>query len=231
MKILAIDSSAVSCSVAVSEDKQILAAQFVNNGLTHSQTMMPMVDAVLKKAGLSAADIDLFAVTNGPGSFTGVRIGVAAVKGLAFAHGTPCIGLSTLEVIAANVSKCDAIAIACMDARRNQVYTATFESGSLKRLSADEACAIKDMTERINSYNQPVYLAGDGAKLAYEVLKEQCPRVHLVDESELYQDARRACALAYEYKDKAYESALLVPRYLRLSQAERELKKRKDKSI
>ena len=231
MKILAIDSSAVSCSVAVSEGETVLASAFVNNGLTHSQTLMPMVEDVLQKAALSVHDIDLFAVTNGPGSFTGVRIGVAALKGLAFADQKPCVGISTLEAIAANCEAPDAIVIACMDARRAQVYTAAFESVSLKRLTPDEAVSIESLIPRIKSYPKKVYLCGDGARLAYSILGEQCENVFLVSDDKLYQNAEKVCALALKYKDLARDAALLMPTYLRPSQAERELKKRKESKV
>ena len=231
MKILAIDSSAVSCSVAVSEDERLLASAFVNNGLTHSQTLMPMVAEVLRQAGLTVHDIDLFAVTNGPGSFTGVRIGVAALKGLAFADKKPCLGISTLEAIAANCDEADAIVIACMDARRAQVYTASFESVTLKRLTPDEAVSIESMIPRIKSYQKKVYLCGDGARLAYSILGEQCENVFLVSDDKIYQNAEKVCALALKYQDLAQDAALLVPTYLRPSQAERELKKRKESKV
>lgn len=227
MKILAIDSSAVSASVAVCEDEEILASEFINNGLTHSQTLMPMVKNVLEQSGTKASDIDLFAVTNGPGSFTGVRIGVAAIKGLAFSEDKKCIGISTLEAIAANVEDDDVIVISCMDARRNQLYTATFESVTLKRLTPDEAVAAISLADRINSYSKKVCLVGDGAKLAYSILKDKCDNIYLPAEDKIFQNAKKICVLAYRNKDKAVQGSQLVPTYLRLSQAERELKKRK----
>lgn len=227
MKILAIDSSAVSASVAVSEDKAVLANAFCNNGLTHSQTLLPMVDDVLCRSNLSAKDIECIAVTTGPGSFTGVRIGVALAKGLAFSHSIPCIGVSTLELIAAGVSRQNAIVLACMDARRSQIYTATFESETLLRLSEDEAVAVASLPERINSYAKPVILAGDGAVMAYELLKEQCHNISLAPEEERFQHAKNLCALALT-KHQAVAPAQLVPTYLRMSQAQRELQKRKD---
>ncbi len=231
MKILAIDSSAVSCSVAVSDGETISASDFVNNGLTHSQTLLPMVEKVLNKAELSVHDIDLFAVTNGPGSFTGVRIGVAALKGLAFSDNKPCVGISTLEAIAAGCDVPDVIVIACMDARRAQVYTATFESVTLKRLTPDEAVSIESLIPRIQSYKKEVYLCGDGARLAYSILGKQCENVFLVSDDKIYQNAENVCALALKYKHLAQDAALLVPTYLRPSQAERELKKRKESLV
>ena len=230
MKILAIDSSAVSCSVALSEDEKVISGEFINNGLTHSQTLMPMVKSVLEKGETDIEDVDLFAVTNGPGSFTGVRIGVAAAKGLAFPKDKPCIGISTLELIAANIEVEGAIVISCMDARRNQIYTASFESLTLKRLTEDEAVSIESLEKRINSYSKKVYLSGDGAALTYSVLKDKCKNLVLADEKNIYQNASKLCALAFKYKDRAENPEKLVPVYLRLSQAERELKKKREKS-
>jgi len=226
MKILAIDSSAVSCSVALSNDSEVIASEFVNNGLTHSQTLLPMVERVCAQAELKMNDIDLFAVTNGPGSFTGVRIGVAVLKGLAFPTDKPCIGISTLEVIAANIEQEDSIAVACMDARRAQVYTATFESVTLHRLTPDEAVAAESLAERLQSYDKKVWLAGDGAALAYDILKDKCNNIFLTPEDKRYQNAAKLCALAYKQRDKAVTGAALVPTYLRMSQAQRELKKK-----
>lgn len=228
MKILALDSSAVTASVAVSEGDKIIKSEFVNNGLTHSQTLLPMVKRVLESANLSVKDIDLFAVTNGPGSFTGVRIGVCAVKGLAFAENKPCIAVSTLEAIAENLADEDCICVSCMDARRSQIYTATFEcgGGEIKRLTADEAVAIESIAERIKTYSKKVFLAGDGAKLAYGILKEKCDNVYLPSDENIYQNASRICIIANKNANSAQAPEKLVPLYLRLSQAERELKKR-----
>ena len=231
MKILAIDSSAIACSVAVSVDAHILASDLVHNGLTYSQTLMPMVDKVLRQAQCSIHDIDLFAVTNGPGSFTGVRIGVATIKGLAFAENKPCIGISTLEAIAANADTPDAIVVACMDARRSQIYTATFESVSLNRLSDDEAVAAAAIADRVRAYEKPVYLSGDGASLTYDILKDTCDNVSLLPENKRFQNAEKVCQLAFLNAQNAIDSALLVPTYLRPSQAERELKKRKEMKV
>ena len=229
MKILAIDSSAITASVAVSDGDKIIKNEFVNNGLTHSQTLLPMIKSVLKKADLSLKDIDYFALTNGPGSFTGVRIGVCAIKGLAFAGDKKCIGVSTLEAIAFNLANEDCICVACMDARRNQIYTATFDcgEGQLNRLTADEAVAIESIAQRINSYNKKVYLAGDGAKLSYSILKQKCDNVYLPYDDKIYQNACSVCILAGRKINTAQESGKLVPSYLRLSQAQRELKKRR----
>ena len=233
MKILAIDSSAVTVSVAVSEDNAIIKSKFVNNGLTHSQTLLPMVKRVLESANLTVNDIDLLAVTNGPGSFTGVRIGVCAIKGLAFADNKNCIGISTLEAIAENLADEECICVSCMDARRSQIYTATFEcgGGEINRLTDDEAVSIESIAERVNGYKKKVYLAGDGAKLAFGILKDYCSNVYLPSEEKIYQNACSVCILANKNKHKAQPSEKLVPLYLRLSQAQRELKKRRGEEV
>ena len=231
MKILAIDSSAVSASCALSENETVLASEFANNGLTHSQTLMPMVEKVLAQSKTDIQNVDLFAVTNGPGSFTGVRIGVAALKGLAFAGDKPCLGFSTLELIAAGVKEPDCIVISCMDARREQIYTATFESVSLKRMTPDEAIPAASLAGRIHSYQKKVILAGDGARLTYSILKESCPEIALADEDALYQNAKNLCSLAFQKSKHAKSGDVLVPTYLRLSQAERELRKKRNEAL
>lgn len=229
MKILAIESSAVSASVALGEDSKIVASEFVNNGYTHSQTLMPMVKRVLDKAKISAADIDMYAVTNGPGSFTGVRIGVATVKGLAFAENKRCVGVSTLEAIAMNLSGTDCIAVAAMDARRNQIYTATFDCDGtgITRLTEDEALPISALINRINAYNKPVYFSGDGAGKAYEQLKPFCKDIFLPEKDKIFQNAEQVCKLAFLRKEEADSAKKLVPSYLRMSQAQRELKRKR----
>lgn len=147
MKILALESSACAASVAIAEDGKLLGEAFLNTGLTHSQTLLPLVHGLLKNANLALDEIDAFAVTNGPGSFTGVRIGVAAIKGLAFPHDKPCIPLSTLEVIAFGQTGGDCTVCAAMDARCEQVYTALFScrAGALSRLTEDAAMKITEL--------------------------------------------------------------------------------------
>lgn len=224
MKILSIDSSSVSASVAITENGVTLAENFINNGLTHSQTLMPMVEKTLNDANASIKDIDLFAVTNGPGSFTGVRIGIASVKGMADALGKKCIAISTLEAIAEPLKNEDCIACAVMDARCNQVYTAIFENG--KRLCEDKAVLIDELGTELNKYNKKVVFIGDGSVLCYEKLKSIVTNVDIADENIRYVHASSIGRLA-EDKIKNGEipenSAKLVPFYLRLPQAEREL--------
>ena len=224
MKILSVDSSSVSASVAITENGVTLAENFINNGLTHSQTLMPMVEKTLKDANFLIKDIELFAITNGPGSFTGVRIGIASVKGMADALNKKCIAVSTLEAIAEPLKNEDCIACAVMDARCNQVYTAIFENGN--RLCEDKAVLIDELGKELKSYNKKVVFIGDGSVLCYEKLKDVVTNVFVADENVRYIHASSIGRLA-EGKIKNGEmptdSAKLVPYYLRLPQAEREL--------
>lgn len=224
MKILSVDSSSVSASVAITENGATLAESFINNGLTHSQTLMPMVEKTLKDSGVSIKDIDLFAITNGPGSFTGVRIGIASVKGMADALNKKCMVISTLEAIAEPLKNEDSIACAVMDARCNQVYTAIFENG--KRLCEDKAVLIDELGVELKNYNKKVVFIGDGSVLCYEKLKDIVTDISVADENIRYIHASSIGRLAedkIENGEEPIDSAKLVPYYLRLPQAEREL--------
>ena len=167
MKILAIDSSAISAGCAIVEDGEVIAESFVRVGLTHSETLLPMVSHTLANAKLTAEDIGCYAVSSGPGSFTGIRIGVAAVKGMAFTRDVPCVGVSTLEAIAWNCMAQDGVICAVMDARRQQVYNAlfTFDGQTIIRLCEDRAISIEELTADLKSEERTVYLVGDGAQL------------------------------------------------------------------
>ena len=224
MKILSVDSSSVSASVAITENGVTLAENFINNGLTHSQTLMPMVEKTLKDANVSVKDMELFAITNGPGSFTGVRIGIASVKGMADALNKKCIAISTLEAIAEPLKNEDCIACAVMDARCNQVYTAIFENGN--RLCEDKAVLIDELGKELKSYNKKVVFIGDGSVLCYEKLKDVVTDISIADEDIRYVHASSIGRLAEEKiknGEEPIDSAKLVPYYLRLPQAEREL--------
>ena len=228
MKILAVDTTAVSASVAVTQDGKVLSCAFTNTGLTHSQTLMPMIDRVLSGAGISAAEIDLFAVNNGPGSFTGVRIGVAAVKGMAHTTEKNCVGISTLESLAYNLSDSDCTAVCAMDARCGQVYAAVFrcENGTVTRLCEDKALLISELEEHIGETVLPVIFVGDGAMLCYEYYKDKLT-CRAASEKNRYQNAKSTALCAYLKDADEYVSAKeLMPSYLRLPQAQRELRKK-----
>ena len=228
MKILAIDSSAKSASVSVSENGHLISECFVNAFLTHSKTLMPMVDNALRQADMTIDDIDVFCVNTGPGSFTGIRIGVAAVKGLAQSGSKLCAGISTLESIAYNFLDKDCVVCAVMDARCNQVYTALFEciNGEIQRLCEDKAIPIDELAEEISKINSTVYLAGDGAEIFFNASKDKLSNIKLSSENRRFQRAY-GTALAAEKNKTFIDSSLLAPFYLRLPQAERELKLKK----
>ena len=225
MKILALETSAKAVSAAVSEDGKILASGYQDTGLTHSRTLMPIVEHILKNTGLTMADMDAVAVAAGPGSFTGIRIGVAAAKGLAFGADKPSIGVSTLAAMARGVAFSDGLVICAMDARRNQIYNALFEAkdGQLTRLTDDRAIALADLAEELRTDPRPMTVVGDGAKLCHTFLTEagiSCRMAppHLVMQS--------AMSVALEAEALAAEGALvsaqeLEPVYLRPAQAER----------
>lgn len=228
MKILSVDSSAKTASVAVTDGTTLLSECFVNAGLTHSRTLMPMVDNALSQADLKIENIDAICVNAGPGSFTGIRIGVAAVKGLALATDKPCSGVSTLESIAYNFIDEDAIVCAAMDARCNQVYAALFnvENGAVSRICDDYAVPICELAEEISKLGKTVILAGDGAELCFNAMKDSVSNVKLSAEFRRYQRAYGA-ALAALANNEFTDSSILAPVYLRMPQAERELKLKK----
>lgn len=217
--LLSVDSSAVTASAALTDGDKIIRNEFMNTGLTHSETLLPMIKRVI---GNTAYDsLDAIAITAGPGSFTGVRIGVATVKGLAFVNNIPCISVSTLEAVACNFLDRDCIVCAVMDARRMQFYNALFriEDGIAERLTADRAIAIEDLRSELKAYDN-VIIAGDGAKLCFDNIElDNCT---LADDDLIYQNAI-GVARSAKNKDKISPKALM-PVYLRQSQAERELK-------
>lgn len=223
MKILSIDSSSATASAAVTENGKVLSESFVNNGLTHSQTLMPLVEKTLKNSSLNINDIDLFAVTHGPGSFTGIRIGISCVKGMADALSKDCIPVSTLEAIAEPLKNQNVLAVAVMDARCNQVYTASFKNG--QRLCGDRAILIEQLGEELKNIDGEIVLIGDGAVLCYEKLKDIVPNIFLADENIRFVHAKSVGFIAEN--SETVKSENLVPFYLRLPQAERELKSKK----
>lgn len=228
MKILSIDSSSVTASVAITENGMILSEKFINNGLTHSQTLMPMVEEAIKESGISVKEIDLFAITNGPGSFTGVRIGISCVKGMADALNKKCVAVSTLEAIAEPLKNQDVIACAVMDARCNQVYTAIFNKGN--RLCEDKAVLIDELGEELKQYDKKIVFIGDGSVLCYEKLCGIIQNCEVADEKIRFVHGSSISFIAEEKIKNGEEpisSANLVPFYLRLPQAERELNNKK----
>ena len=228
MKILSIDSSSVAASAAVAADGKIISEVFANNGFTHSKTLMNVVKNAIDLSGVSLDEIDLIACVTGPGSFTGVRIGVACAKGLAFTNEIPCIGISTLETFPYNISCIEGTVCGIMDARCQQVYTASFEikDSLVSRITPDRAISIDSLIEDFGSYSGRIYLLGDGASLVKN--KAQDSRIILVNSNNLYQRASSAALAAFSKDKNDYITPdRLVPSYLRLPQAERELNNKK----
>ncbi|MBE6762789.1 MAG: tRNA (adenosine(37)-N6)-threonylcarbamoyltransferase complex dimerization subunit type 1 TsaB [Ruminococcaceae bacterium] len=231
MILLTLDTSSVTASAGIvdTEADKVLSECFADVPLTHSQTVLPMTQSVLSQAGLSFDQIDCLAVCSGPGSFTGVRIGVAAAKGLGFETDMPTASVSTLQALAMNIDgiPLDAVVCAVMDARCRQVYTASFscDSGTVTRLTPDEAMSIEDCKAALLSRGRKVIFVGDGAKLCYEACKDEMDCVAAPDP--LMYVRPRGIALAAKQlaeEDKLMPASLLQPTYLRLPQAERELK-------
>ncbi len=228
MKILSIECSSVSASASISQDGKITGESYVNVGLTHSQTLMPMVQNVLLATKTDINSVDVFAVTAGPGSFTGVRIGVAALKGLAGAKNKPCFSVSTTEAIAYPLKGFDGVVCSVMDARCSQVYTALFKNG--KRLCEDKAILISELSEELKELNENVIFAGDGAEMCYEKLRDEIDGLFLSEEQFRFARASSVCLIADEKisnGEKTVASGELLPMYLRLPQAQRELNNKK----
>ena len=226
MLILAFESSAKPASAALMKDGILLAQTVQISGLTHSTTLLPIADSLLKNAGLTIDDVDAFAVAHGPGSFTGIRIGISTVKGLAWASGKPCLGVSTLEAMAYNGIAAGGYVCPVMDARRSQVYNALFEivDGKPVRLCKDRAISLEELGEELKKLDSPAFITGDGAELAASYFSKAGIPFRLAPENLRWQTAWGVCKAA-EGKDfgNTYD---LLPVYLRLSQAERERQER-----
>ena len=235
MKILALESSAVACSVCLWEDGQLLAQSFQNSGLTHSRTLMSLCGDLLKNGGYTLDEVDVVAVAAGPGSFTGLRIGVAAAKGLAWAGDKPCAGVSTLEAMAwplAHLEGADLCAV--MDARRQQVYNALFEvrGGALLRRCPDRAVIVEQLAAELEVRKKPQILVGDGTKLCYNELIKRGLSVEPAPPHLVFQSAWGVALAAAELAGRGglVTAAGLEPVYHRLSQAERERLAREGKA-
>ena len=224
MYMLAFEASAKAASVALARDGALIAQYFQCSGFTHSRTLLPMAEDLLRAQELKPTDIDCFAVSHGPGSFTGVRIGIATVKGLCWGAQKPAVGVSTLEAMAYN-GECAApgsIICCAMDARRSQVYNAlfTFSDGKPVRLCDDRAIGLDELTNELKSAKKGIFVVGDGAVLCYNHLDKYLPDVTLAPEGMRYQNAWGVCRAAFGAAPAPADR--LLPVYLRLSQAERE---------
>ncbi len=231
MKALGIDSSGMVASVAIVEDDQLLAEYTVNYKKTHSQTLLPMLDEIVKMIELDLSTIDVIAVSAGPGSFTGLRIGSATAKGLGLALDKPIISVPTLEGMAMNLSLCNGLICPMMDARRNQVYAGIyrFEDGKLIIIEDQMAVPAEEMVSKLNSYQKPVILLGDGCDVNKTLFTEGLKVPFKIAPSNLNrQHASAIAALGIEYTKQGKETNARdhEPDYLRPSQAEREREER-----
>lgn len=221
LTILAIESSAKASSVALMIGDKLIANYFENSGLTHSVTLLPMCENLLKNTGYKIDDIDIISFSKGPGSFTGLRIGAAVAKGLSFKKNTPCIGVSSLEAIAQNLILTNKIICVVMDARAEQVYNAIFrvKSGKLDRLCEDRAISISDLEAQMKNLKKSYILVGDGANLCYNTINDK--NKSIASENLLHQNAYGIGVLALEkYNSGKYTDEI---EYLRKPQAQRQL--------
>lgn len=232
MITLAFDGTAKVASCAVLDGERVLALYSIDNGLTQSELLLPMAESMLSALKLSFADVSLYATSVGPGSFTGVRIGVSLIKGLAFGRDIPCVPVSTLEALAENIAPLEGILVPCMDARRSQVYSAIFESDgrSIKRLTEDRAIAIDALAEELKKYEgRNIYLSGDGYDVALKGLRAAGVKVCYTPALLVNENAASVAKVALrKYEEgSAVSDSELAPVYLRLPQAERERLERK----
>lgn len=233
MKILAFETSAKAASVALMDENLLLGQSYQNTGLTHSQTLLTMAEDLMKTCGCTPSDITAVAVAAGPGSFTGVRIGVAAAKGFAWGGQIPCYGVSTLEAMARSLGVYSGIVCPVMDARRSQVYNALFrmEWGKCTRIWEDRAISLADLGAELQNFEEPVFLVGDGSILCYNSLLERVPSLILPAEHRMHQkaDGVALCAREMIARGKEGNAEGIAPNYLRLSQAERERLEKENK--
>ena len=226
MLILAFETSAKAASAALLEEEKLLGEAYQNTGLTHSQTLMVMAENLLAQCGKTARDVTAAAVAAGPGSFTGVRIGVAAAKGFAWGREIPCYGVSTLEAMAEGLGIYQGYVCPCMDARRSQVYNALFyvNNGNLSRVRQDRAISLAELGEELKNLKEPIFLVGDGSNLCYNTLLESVPNLVLPGEHRMHQRATGVALAAAKLVSAGVpgDANALTPNYLRLSQAERE---------
>lgn len=246
MKVLAVDSSSATASVALTDNEKLVSEFFINAGLTHSETLAPMIESVIKYAGFKSQDIDLYAVTCGPGSFTGLRIGLAIVKAMAFTHKKPCVEVSSLEALAYNFletgvnkyakRKNEDIICACMDARRGGVYNALFKADfkpqneKIVRLSEDRAIFVENLNAELQNTYSDIYFVGDGASMCYNDIREnyKYDNMYLISEKNCHIKASNVAIIGKKlYESGTYVNACdLSLNYIRIPQAERLLKEK-----
>lgn len=240
MRILSVDSTAQTAAVGIVENQKISALYSIE-AKTHSTTLLPMIESVLDSLGLKITDMDLLAVSNGPGSFTGIRIGIATIKGLAFKNGIPCIGVSSLEAMAYNLTEIEGIICPVINARRNQVYSALFQSsgGTITRLTDDSILLIHDLDELLVDYDCAVYFVGDAAEDVFRTVnhpKKILPPTLLRHPNAFgvamtAEKQYHAAENTSEFTKENFTEENLSPSYLRKSQPEREREEREKKSF
>lgn len=234
MLIFGIDTCCMAATAALMEENRLIAQTVINHKKTHSQKMMPQVASMFDMAELTVEDVDYFAAAVGPGSFTGVRIGVATAKAMALAENKPCIAISTLEALANNSAVFDGILCPILDARRNQVYNALFRGGSeLQRLTEDRALALDALLEELKDGDEPVLFCGDGTLVYGEEIQERLgDRARFASPMQNMNLAASVTELAFAkaQKGEVVSCHQLVPQYIRLSQAERERMEREQKA-
>ncbi len=225
MTVLALDASTLACSACVLKDGKIISSRYQNTGLTHSQTLLPMVEGVLKDAGLTVDNIDRIGVSVGPGSFTGVKIAIATAKGLAHKNNTPCAPVSSLLALGYGISF-DGTVCAVEDARRNMLYNANFQNGI--RLCEDRQISVEEL---LNTVTPPLYFCGDGAKIAEKAALEMGISAVIASPQRAFIRAETVAEIAETMPEESLVSPqLLEPCYLRLPQAERERNERENKT-
>lgn len=227
MKVLALDSSGLVASVAIVEDDNLIAEYTVNYKKTHSQTLLPMTDEIVRMTQTELETVDVIAVAKGPGSFTGLRIGAATAKGLGLALKKPIVGIPTVEGLAMNLYDCDALICPIMDARRNQVYTGLyrFQNGEIQVVKDQVAIGIEEIIAALNTLGQKTVFLGDGVPVYQECIKQMAEFEYAFAPAHV--NKQRAAAIAvramqYAKEGKYMRAAEFEPDYLRLSQAERE---------
>ncbi len=230
MKILAVDTSSGVATAAVVEEDKLICEYTLNNKLTHSQTILPIIDSILKSSDMTPEDVDLFAVSSGPGSFTGLRIGVTTIKGLAHAVNKPVTAVNTLEALAYNLPHCPYIISPIMDARREQVYNAfyRFENGILTELASPRAIALAECLEELSEYDEKVVFLGDGVPVFREKITEVLGKNAIFAPQNLNMQHAASVAEAAKNKKTMHYSEL-APIYFRQSQAERVAEEKESK--
>ncbi len=232
MIVFGIDTCCMSATAALLSDDRLMAQVVLNNNKTHSQKIMPLIEFMLNQADIKASDIDCFAAAVGPGSFTGVRIGVATAKALSYATGKPCVAVSTLKALSYNVAEFDGIICPILDARRGQVYNALFKGK--ERLCKDRALSINELLDELENTDGKIIFLGDGVPVFKDKINERLNgRAIFANLSQRMNLASSVAQIGYEelLVGNTIESGDLIPQYLRLSQAERERLEKEGKKV